>query len=89
MAAEKLGEIDITDMPDLLRIVEEIRQSKQPRLLKRKDEELAVTIICSLEGALMMSRLQRNKDAMRAVQLHLEKYLESEIRGRSSKTRSR
>jgi TetR/AcrR family transcriptional repressor of nem operon len=51
--------------------------------------ELAVTIISSLEGALMMRRLQRDKDAMRAVQLHLEKYLESEIRRRSSKTRSR
>ena len=39
---------------------------------------LATLIITSLEGALMISRLERTDEALRAVQAHLESYLESE-----------
>jgi TetR/AcrR family transcriptional repressor of nem operon len=40
---------------------------------------VATLIVASLEGALMMSRLERNDDALRRVQLHLNRYLETEV----------
>lgn len=45
-------------------------------------EQLAMLIISSLEGALMISRLQRNRDALLAAQSHLDRYLEKEVRSR-------
>jgi TetR/AcrR family transcriptional regulator, transcriptional repressor for nem operon len=43
-------------------------------------KKLATLIISSLEGALMISRLERNREALFAVQAHLERYLETEVR---------
>jgi cytochrome c peroxidase len=40
---------------------------------------VAMLIVASLEGALMMSRLQRNEEVLRRVQLHLNSYLENEV----------
>jgi TetR/AcrR family transcriptional regulator, transcriptional repressor for nem operon len=40
---------------------------------------VATLIVASLEGALMMSRLQRNDEALRHVQSHLNRYLENEV----------
>jgi TetR/AcrR family transcriptional repressor of nem operon len=40
---------------------------------------VATLIVASLEGALMMSRLQRNDDALRRVQTHLNHYLDTEV----------
>jgi TetR/AcrR family transcriptional repressor of nem operon len=40
---------------------------------------VATLIVASLEGALMMSRLQRNDDALRRVHAHLNTYLENDI----------
>jgi TetR/AcrR family transcriptional repressor of nem operon len=51
----------------------EIAKAAQP-------ETVATIIIASLEGALMMSRLERNGDHLLAVQKHLNAYLESSIR---------
>jgi TetR/AcrR family transcriptional repressor of nem operon len=55
--------------------------------LKRKEirsgvdpKKLATLIIASLEGALMISRLERDRDALLATQSHLESYLESQVR---------
>lgn len=45
--------------------------------------KLATLIISSLEGAVMLYRLERREDSLRAVQAHLENYLESEVRVRS------
>lgn len=42
MTAEHATQIDISDMPDLLRVVEEVRASDTPAVLTRNDEELAV-----------------------------------------------
>jgi TetR/AcrR family transcriptional regulator, transcriptional repressor for nem operon len=47
----------------------DIRQDVDPKTV-------AMLIVASLEGALMMSRLQRNDDALRRVQSHLNRYLE-------------
>lgn len=40
--ARELKPIDITNVPELLRIVEEVQQTNQPRILKRDSEELAI-----------------------------------------------
>ncbi len=49
----------------------------------RVDPEVVATlIVASLEGALMMSRLQRNDKALRRVQAHLNHYLENEVASR-------
>jgi hypothetical protein len=36
-------------------------------------------IVASLEGAVMMSRIQRNDEASRSIQSHLNHYLDSEV----------
>src|SRR6202158_5829614 len=43
-------------------------------------KKLATRIISSLEGAIMVYRLERNEEALRAVQAHLNNYLETEVR---------
>ena len=40
---------------------------------------VATLIVSSLEGALVISRLQRNDHALRAVQSHLNRYLDDEV----------
>ena len=42
--ARDVQSIDISDTPEILRLAEEVQRSKQPRLLRRADEELAVII---------------------------------------------
>ena len=42
--------------------------------------EVATLIISSLEGALVIGRLERNREALVAAQSHLERYLETEVR---------
>jgi len=40
---------------------------------------VATLIVASLEGALMMSRLQRKDEALRRIQLHLNRFLDDEV----------
>jgi hypothetical protein len=40
--AKELKPIDISRVPELLRIVEEVRESGEPRVLRRDNEDLAV-----------------------------------------------
>lgn len=42
-------------------------------------EAVATVVIASLEGGLMMSRLERNSDALRRVQEHLNNYLDRDV----------
>jgi len=44
-------------------------------------QQMATAIISSLEGALMMSRLEGNKKALCEVKSYLETYLDSQVRG--------
>jgi TetR/AcrR family transcriptional repressor of nem operon len=46
--------------------------------------ELAQLIIGSLEGALLISRLESNDQPLRKARQHLDKYLEEEIRAKSA-----
>ena len=50
--------------------------------------ELATLIVSTLEGGLMVSRLQRRDDALDFACRHLEEYLETHIRAKESKTRA-
>jgi TetR/AcrR family transcriptional repressor of nem operon len=46
-------------------------------------KKLATLIISSLEGAVMVYRLERDEAALRAVRAHLDGYLENEVRAPS------
>lgn len=55
--------------------------------IKRKEiksgvnaKEVATLIISSLEGAVMMGRLERDREALATAQSHLERFLETEVR---------
>jgi hypothetical protein len=39
---KEVKNIDITDIPDLLKLAEEVRESNEPRLLKRGQEAIAL-----------------------------------------------
>ena len=49
----------------------------RPRVDSKK---LATLIISSLEGAIMVYRLERTEEALRGAQAHLDNYLETEVR---------
>jgi TetR/AcrR family transcriptional repressor of nem operon len=49
----------------------------RPRVDAKK---LATLMISSLEGAIMVYRLEPTEDALRSVQAHLDNYLETEVR---------
>jgi TetR/AcrR family transcriptional repressor of nem operon len=57
----------------------EIRSGVDPK-------RLATIIISSLEGALMISRLERNRDALLAARSHLDRYLDEQVRARKPRT---
>ena len=59
-----------------------IRDGIEKREVKRSvdPKKLATIIISSLEGALMMSRLENHREALRAVQSYLNSYLETAVR---------
>jgi hypothetical protein len=40
---------------------------------------VAVLIVAALEGALAISRIQRNDDALRRVQAHLNSFIDNEV----------
>jgi TetR/AcrR family transcriptional regulator, transcriptional repressor for nem operon len=52
-------------------------------------EELATLIVNTLEGGLMVSRLQRRDDALDLACRHLEEYLETNIRAKKSKSQEK
>jgi TetR/AcrR family transcriptional regulator, transcriptional repressor for nem operon len=45
--------------------------------------ELATLIIAALEGAVMVYRMERTEETLRAIRAHLESYLESQVRAPS------
>jgi hypothetical protein len=59
-------------------IVEQARRRRETRP-GVDPKAVATLIVASLEGALMMSRLQRNEEALRRVQSHLNQYLEDQV----------
>jgi len=63
-------------------LVSVIRAGIKAREIRPKIDakKVATLFISSLEGAIMLSRLERSEEALRAVQAHLESYLETEVR---------
>jgi TetR/AcrR family transcriptional repressor of nem operon len=59
----------------------EIRSGLDPR-------ELATLIVTSLEGALMLERLQKNPEPLNIACRHLEQYLETSVRAKQSKAQA-
>jgi TetR/AcrR family transcriptional regulator, transcriptional repressor for nem operon len=70
-------------MDRLRKIVEQGKRSKEIRA-GVDPEEVAATIISTLEGSLMISRLQRSERAIDQGCRHLARYLESEVRATKS-----
>lgn len=71
----------------LRRIIEEGKRRGEIR----KDvasSELAALIVSTLEGSLMVSRLERKDEARVQSCRHLEKYLETDVRAKESKTKA-
>jgi len=58
--------------------VEEAQHQRDAKL-DVEPKAVATLIVASLEGALMMSRIQRNDEALRNVQVHLNQYLDREV----------
>ena len=58
-----------------------VEQAQQQRNARPEVDPkgVATLIVASLEGALMMTRIQRNDEALRRVQSHLNQYLDSEV----------
>jgi TetR/AcrR family transcriptional regulator, transcriptional repressor for nem operon len=70
-------------MDRLRKTVEQGKRSKEIRAEVDADE-VAATIISTLEGSLMISRLQRSERAIDQGCRHLARYLESEVRAANS-----
>ena len=54
--------IDISNMPDLVRIVEEVKTTKQPRILKRDSEPVAVLMPMETTGRNKKKRVKPKAD---------------------------
>ena len=56
----------------------QVRGETQPGV---DPKAVATLIVASLEGALMMSRIQRSDEALQRVQAHLNRYSDEEVAG--------
>ena len=60
-------------------VIVEQAQERGETLRGVDSKAVATLIVASLEGALMMSRIQRNDEPLRRVQSHLNGYLDREV----------
>lgn len=65
---------------DRLRVIVEAGIKNREIRANVDPQRVATVIIASLEGALVICRLDRNREALVTAQSHLEHYLESEVR---------
>ena len=63
-------------------LVEVVERGIERKEIKRRvdPKQLADIVISSLEGALMVSRLEGNRETLSTVQSHLDSYLDTEVR---------
>lgn len=67
-------------MDDMRRVIKRtVREGQRAGKMRPEvaPDTVAVTLICTLEGAVMMSKLYGNQNAMRLAVRHLEQYLDS------------
>ena len=62
-----------------LQVIVERAQKRRETRPGVDPKAVATLMVASLEGALMMSRIQRNDESLRRVQSHLNRYLENEV----------
>jgi TetR/AcrR family transcriptional repressor of nem operon len=62
-----------------LQAIVELARERGEAKPESDSKAVASVIVASLEGALMMSRLQRSDEPLRTIQSHLSRYLESEV----------
>jgi hypothetical protein len=67
MASEQQP-IDISSMPDLLRLAEEVRATKQARMLQRDHEDLAMLVPVAKLPALRLPARKNPKTAREAIE---------------------
>ena len=63
-------------------LVEVVERGIERKEIKRRvdPKQVADIVISSLEGALMVSRLEGNRETLSTVQSHLDSYLDTEVR---------
>jgi hypothetical protein len=65
--AKELAPIDISNVPELLRLAEEVRTTNTPRVLRRNDEDIAVVMpIATPSRRAKRTRTQADLDAFLA-----------------------
>jgi hypothetical protein len=62
-----------------LQVILEQAQERRETRSEADPKSVATLIVASLEGALMISRTQRNDEALRRIQSHLKRYLDKEV----------
>ena len=62
-----------------LQVILEQAQERRETRPEVNPRAVATLIVAALEGALMMSGIQRNDEALRRVQSHLNRYLDHEV----------
>ena len=64
---EDMSYIDISDVPDLLRLVEEVRTTRRPHILRKNSEDLAVLMpVTSARHRNKRARTRADYEAFRA-----------------------
>jgi len=76
----------LTSWLDRLQLIAEDGQRRGEVRADVDSAKLATLIVTTLEGSLMVSRLQKKKEPRDLAVRHLEEYLETKVRARKSKT---
>ena len=63
MSSEAKRAVNISNMPDLLALAEEVRRTNEPRLLKRDDEDLAILVPLEPAGRRRPKAARRDYEA--------------------------
>ncbi len=64
--AQEIEAIDVTDVPELRRIAEEVRDTREPRVLRAGDEEVAILMPVPVKRGRKRIRTRADYDAVLA-----------------------
>jgi hypothetical protein len=59
---KKVSSLDVTEMPELLRLAEDVKKSGEPRLLMRASEKLAVVVPAEPRAGVRPARSKAKTD---------------------------
>ena len=60
--ASKYASVDISNVPDLLRLAEDVKKTRRPRVLRRADEDIAVLVPVPKAAQQAMQRTPTDED---------------------------